>query len=174
MRSLSVSLFQQHRHPLIERLGLLYLLKLFNGKDFGTQAGAYWRMLFVLALMPWMRNYRVRASQDVLNESAKEEDDLVSIRRQVQKEMKYTNEASAVARDNDVFSLRLELDLTRRAYEKVNERNKALMAALFTARDRVKEVKKEKRELKRLLNLASSQRSSNSRDNAQCNLHKQD
>lgn len=49
----------QHRHPYIERLGLLYMLKLRNGKDFGSQAGAGWRMLFVLALLPWMRNYRV-------------------------------------------------------------------------------------------------------------------
>ena len=51
--------FVQHRHPYIERLGLLYMLKLRNGKHFGTQAGAGWRMLFVLALLPWMRKYRV-------------------------------------------------------------------------------------------------------------------
>lgn len=51
--------FLQHRHPFIERLGLLYLLKLHNGKAFGNRAGSYWRMLFVLAVFPWMRNYRV-------------------------------------------------------------------------------------------------------------------
>ena len=27
---------------------MLYLMKLYNGKDFGTRAGAYWRILFVL------------------------------------------------------------------------------------------------------------------------------
>jgi hypothetical protein len=39
---------------------MMYLMKLHHGSDFGTRAGAYWRMLFVLALMPWMKDYRVR------------------------------------------------------------------------------------------------------------------
>ncbi|CAB9525693.1 expressed unknown protein [Seminavis robusta] len=50
---------EAHRHPYMERLGLLYLLKLHGGKSFGTRAGAYWRLLFTLALLPWMRKYRV-------------------------------------------------------------------------------------------------------------------
>jgi len=47
-----------HRHPFIERLGLLYMLKLRHGTNFGTQAGAIWRILITLALMPWLRRYR--------------------------------------------------------------------------------------------------------------------
>jgi hypothetical protein len=50
---------RQHRHPYMERWALLYLLKLRHGNKFGTQAGGAWRILFTLALMPWLRKYRV-------------------------------------------------------------------------------------------------------------------
>lgn len=64
---------EAHRHPFLERLGLLYLMKLFNGKDFGNRAGAYWRILFVLAIFPWMRNYRTcRTTAGLLEELEKE------------------------------------------------------------------------------------------------------
>lgn len=49
---------EAHRHPFIERLGLLYMLKLRLGARFGSRAGAGWRILFVVVLMPWMRRYR--------------------------------------------------------------------------------------------------------------------
>lgn len=58
MFSLSCLFLVQHRHPYIERLGFLYLMKLHHRNDFGTRVGAYWRLLFVLILMPWMRRYR--------------------------------------------------------------------------------------------------------------------
>lgn len=47
-----------HRHPYLERLGLLYLLKLRLGPKFATRAGGAWRILLVLTLMPWLRRYR--------------------------------------------------------------------------------------------------------------------
>lgn len=50
----------KHRHPYIERLSFLSMLKLRHGSRFGGQAGAAWRILFVLGLMPWMRKYRCR------------------------------------------------------------------------------------------------------------------
>jgi len=53
--------FYQHRHPYMERWAFLYMLKLRYGKRFGTRAGAVWRILYVLSLMPWMRKYRVNA-----------------------------------------------------------------------------------------------------------------
>ena len=50
---------EAHRHPLVERFGLLCLLKLRYGSGFGTRAGSAWRLLYVLTLMPWLRKYRV-------------------------------------------------------------------------------------------------------------------
>jgi hypothetical protein len=42
---------EAHRHPYIERLGVMYMLKLRYGKAFMSRAGKYWRILFTLALM---------------------------------------------------------------------------------------------------------------------------
>ena len=53
-------LHEAHRHAYIERFGLLCLLKLKCGDTFGRRANSNWRVLFVMALMPWLRKYRVR------------------------------------------------------------------------------------------------------------------
>jgi hypothetical protein len=53
---------EAHRHPYMERWAMLYLLKIRHGSSFGTPAGAAWRILLTLALMPWLRNYRVHPS----------------------------------------------------------------------------------------------------------------
>ena len=42
---------EAHRHPYIERLGVMYMLKLRYGSAFMNRAGTSWRILFVLALM---------------------------------------------------------------------------------------------------------------------------
>ena len=49
---------EAHRHPFIECLGKFYLMKLRYGSQFCTQAGRCWRLVFVLALMPWLQKYR--------------------------------------------------------------------------------------------------------------------
>lgn len=61
---------EAHRHPYIERLGFMYLMKLRYGDDFGRLSGSIWRLLFVFALMPWLRRYRIQNSnEDALMES---------------------------------------------------------------------------------------------------------
>jgi hypothetical protein len=56
-------LHEAHRHPYIERLGALFLLKLNCGDRFGTRGGSAWRLLFVLTLMPWLKKYRASVRQ---------------------------------------------------------------------------------------------------------------
>ncbi len=48
-----------HRHPYIERLGMMYLMKLKHGDSFGKRSNSTWRLLFVFALMPWLQKYRI-------------------------------------------------------------------------------------------------------------------
>ena len=48
-----------HRHPFIEILGTMYLMKLRYAKHFGSRAGSAWRLLFIYALLPWMHQYRI-------------------------------------------------------------------------------------------------------------------
>ena len=50
---------EAHRHPYMERLGVMYMLKLRYGDDFANRAGSAWRLIFVMALMPWLRRFRV-------------------------------------------------------------------------------------------------------------------
>lgn len=50
---------EAHRHPYIELLGVIYLMKLRYTDKFGNTAGSCWRLLFVYALFPWLHRYRV-------------------------------------------------------------------------------------------------------------------
>jgi hypothetical protein len=49
---------EAHRHPYIETLGTMYLLKLRHKDSFSTKAGSTWRLVFVYLLMPWLSKYR--------------------------------------------------------------------------------------------------------------------
>jgi hypothetical protein len=57
---------EAHRHPYIERLGAMYLMRLHH-RDFGNTAGSCWRQLFVLTLMPWLMKHRVSHEQRCIN-----------------------------------------------------------------------------------------------------------
>ena len=50
---------EAHRHPYIEILGTMYLMKLRYSDKFGSRAGSAWRLMFIYALMPWMHRYRI-------------------------------------------------------------------------------------------------------------------
>ena len=49
---------EAHRHPYIERLCKIYLMKIRDGREFLNAAGTTWRVIFVLSLMPWLRQHR--------------------------------------------------------------------------------------------------------------------
>ena len=56
-------LHEAHRHPYMERLGVMYMLKLRHG-SFGNRAGSAWRLIIVQALMPWLRQFRLKEGDD--------------------------------------------------------------------------------------------------------------
>mmetsp|Transcript_21580 Transcript_21580/g.38070 ORF Transcript_21580/g.38070 Transcript_21580/m.38070 type:complete len:1026 (-) Transcript_21580:193-3270(-) len=56
---------EAHRHPYLERIGVMYMLKLRHGDGFGTAAGTSWRLLFTFALLPWFRKYRIRSDDNI-------------------------------------------------------------------------------------------------------------
>lgn len=67
---------ESHRHPYIELLGLMYLMKLRHEDEFGTSSGTAWRLLFVGALMPWLKKRRM---QDALSEQLKYSDNIDTV-----------------------------------------------------------------------------------------------
>lgn len=54
-----IMMHDAHRHPYIEVLGTIYLMKLRYGQSFCSNAGSCWRLLFVYSLMPWLQKYRI-------------------------------------------------------------------------------------------------------------------
>jgi len=57
---------EAHRHPYVERLVTMYMLKL-KDDSFVTEAGSCWRQLFVVTLMPWLMKYRVFSKERILD-----------------------------------------------------------------------------------------------------------
>lgn len=50
--------------------GIKYLMKLKHGENFAIKTGSIWRLLFVFALFPWLRQYRILKDEDMLESSA--------------------------------------------------------------------------------------------------------
>jgi len=52
---------EAHRHPYLEMMGKLYIMKLSYRKNFIDRVGFCYRLVFTLALMPWLRKHRTMA-----------------------------------------------------------------------------------------------------------------
>ena len=50
---------EAHRHPYIEQLAQMYLMRLRHRENFVTEAGSAWRQLMVMAIFPWLENHRI-------------------------------------------------------------------------------------------------------------------
>eukprot|EP00586_Coscinodiscus_wailesii_P004862 CAMPEP_0172483404 /NCGR_PEP_ID=MMETSP1066-20121228/10399_1 /TAXON_ID=671091 /ORGANISM="Coscinodiscus wailesii, Strain CCMP2513" /LENGTH=529 /DNA_ID=CAMNT_0013247263 /DNA_START=202 /DNA_END=1791 /DNA_ORIENTATION=- len=56
---------EAHRHPYVEVIGRIYLMKLHYGVNNGfiKKSGSCWRLLFIRALMPWIASYHILAGE---------------------------------------------------------------------------------------------------------------
>jgi hypothetical protein len=52
---------EARRHPYVELLGNIYLMKLRYGTNFGNTAGSCLHLIFVYALLPWLQKYQIFA-----------------------------------------------------------------------------------------------------------------
>ena len=117
-----ILLKESHRHPDLERLGVMYLMKL-RHDDFGSYAGTCWRMLFVYAIAPWMRTHRLKISAPGVVKSS-----LVSSKSKVDPNV----DDKVVVLTAEIESLKKENELYRRLLD--NERL-AITHAVVTNED---------------------------------------
>ena len=72
-------LHEAHRHPYLDRLGLIYMFKLKHGKRFISKAGSCWRLLFTLVLFPWLNSHRVKTPLIEASSSKKDDNENISL-----------------------------------------------------------------------------------------------
>lgn len=63
---------EAHRHPFLELLGTMYMMKIRHDEKFVNRAGYSFRLVFTVALMPWVRKYRVLARPNSFKTKNKE------------------------------------------------------------------------------------------------------
>jgi len=82
---------EAHRHPLIELLGVMYMMKLRYGESFAKQSGSCWRLILVYALCPWLSKYRILTRKDTGHGDANVADDaslqFMSLRKVIRESM---------------------------------------------------------------------------------------
>lgn len=120
---------EAHRHPFIEILGTIYLMKLRYAKDFGSRAGSAWRLIFIYALLPWMHQYRIlgdcRIIDDDLNEGKSTGYMQNSSPMTEEGQLPVLGEASAT----DARALEIENEKLKKMVKKLNRRLQDLQGA---------------------------------------------
>lgn len=93
-----ILIHEAHRHPYIEVLGYLYMMQLrYRDGGFAKRACSAWRLLFVLALMPWLHKFRDTARPDhFVGEKQR--------RKQSQNEAAISTAVSKLKVDDDVLA----------------------------------------------------------------------
>mmetsp|Transcript_7578 Transcript_7578/g.10107 ORF Transcript_7578/g.10107 Transcript_7578/m.10107 type:complete len:1103 (-) Transcript_7578:474-3782(-) len=106
-----ILLADAHRHPYIERLGLIYMMKLKLGERFAKKSGSMWRLLFVFSLMPWLRRYRITNDAYIPEAVLMEQ---LGLKRDIEKEEASEKNDKEVSKlNNEVSKLREENHLLK-------------------------------------------------------------
>jgi hypothetical protein len=123
---------EAHRHPFIEILGTMYLMKLRYAKQFGSRAGSAWRLIFIYALLPWMHQYRILGDDTTNISDLKEEKSTTSSSLQNstpmtagQGQLPVLTAASAT----DARALEIENEKLKKMVKKLNRRLQELQSA---------------------------------------------
>ena len=127
-----------HRHPYMERLGVMYMLKLRYGDEFATRAGSAWRLIFVMALMPWLRRFRI-------NEEL-EEEVIITVEQKAIDRVKAKKRLSQYAtseegKDGDDFT-----EVTENGADELDDEKKTLRKEVGMLRKKLASVRKYLRE----------------------------
>lgn len=99
----------------MERLGVMYMMKIRYGNDFANRAGNMWRLVFTLALMPWLQRYRL---YDSIPSESKEELKTITEKpteqeeNDTQKLMSYIEELEKLVGEDEKTRLREQMKLT--------------------------------------------------------------
>lgn len=153
---------EAHRHPYLELMGVMYLMKLRYGEHFGNRAGSTWRLIFVYALMPWLSTYRIL--REVTTEDEVTEDNVGFFRsrdtNQLYRGENHENQVAPGARsslmaqfknlrhsyrDELIANMPLPANLMRQSVMRASKRSTLLLQELES--DRVEELEKEKSDL---------------------------
>jgi len=137
---------EAHRHPYINLLGVMYLMKLRYGEHFGRRAGSTWRLIFVHALMPWLNKYRV------LTRTTNARENLSSRGIVFQSLRKVLEEKTDDKDDMDSIPIPLSAALIRHSSMKQQRSNRASLLAKEIGEERLIEVEEENASLKMELN----------------------
>lgn len=121
-----------HRHPYLERLATLYMMKLRYGDGFGKRANSCWRLLVVLCLMPWMRKYRLGAA------SIKEwEEELETEKEKSPENTRFSalKRMKSIRRLGHMDGVTSREDLLEQEITILRERNRQLMGEITSLRE---------------------------------------
>lgn len=151
---------EAHRHPYLELMGVIYLMKLRYGEHFGNRAGSTWRLIFVYALMPWLSKYRilreVKAEDEVTEDNVRffgsrdtnqrgenhEDEEVPGARSSLIAQFKNLRNSY---RDELIANMPLPANLMRRSVMRASKRSTLLLRELES--ERVEELEKEKSDL---------------------------